>query len=106
MDKTQETSGSEFDMLNKQKTVPKKLPKTVAPPPVGQKLLTEEEKKKFKDLKKTVEPIAGENQETETGSPAAKEKSAGVSSLLEGNNKYIVIAVALLAVYFLFIKKR
>jgi len=44
------------------------------------------------------------------GSTAAQETAGetggGLSSLLEGNNKYIVIAVALLAIYFLFLRKK
>lgn len=35
-----------------------------------------------------------------------EEKAGGLSDLLKGNNKYIVIAVALLAVYFLFLRKK
>jgi hypothetical protein len=76
------------------------------PPVTGQKLLTEEEKRKFKDLKTTVTDTATGGA---TGSPVertSEEKTSPFANLLEGNKKYIVIAVALLAVYFLFIKKR
>jgi hypothetical protein len=118
MDKTQEHSGTRYDVLNKENLVPKKTPPPVVAPPAGQKLLTEAEKKAFKKMKTAsvyVPPavVAGINAGAEAGgedAPEATQKQAGpagaLSSLMEGNNKYIVIAVALLAVYFLFIKKR
>ena len=120
MDKTQQTSGTANDFLNKEHAVMKKKPKTIAPPPVGQKLLSSEEIKKIQTVKKTTDqgPLSGAGAGAAAGAkagaaadePEAKERTAGegggLSSLLEGNNKYIVIAVALLAVYFLFIKKR
>jgi hypothetical protein len=122
MDKTQEHSGTRYDVLNKENLVPKKTPPPVVAPPAGQKLLTEAEKKAFKKIKTAsvyTPPAvgAGINAGAEAGgeaggedAPEATQKKAGpagaLSSLMEGNNKYIVIAVALLAVYFLFIKKR
>jgi hypothetical protein len=112
MDRTQQSSGG-IDIFNKEHVAAKpgaKKPAPVTPPPAGQKLLTEEEKRKFKDLKSKVNiPPGIEPDETDSPEATARtnEKSGGgLSSLLEGNNKYIVIAVALVAVYFLFIKKR
>jgi hypothetical protein len=112
MDRTQQSSGG-IDYLNQETEAAKgstKKPTPVTPPPPGQKLLTEEEKRKFKDLKSKVNiPPGIETDETDspTATTRTSEKSGGgLSTLLEGNNKYIVIAVGLLAVYFLFIKKR
>jgi hypothetical protein len=110
MDKTGEKSGGDFDMLNKDSKALRIAPKVIAPPAPGQKLLTEEEKNKIKNLRKTVEEMP-QDSTAPAGKKAKEEESedtekTGFSALLEGNNKYIVIAVALLAVYFLFIKKR
>lgn len=109
MDRTLQNSGG-IDLFNKETEAAKgstKKPAPVTPPPPGQKLLTEEEKRKFKDLKSKVNiPPGMEPDETDSPAPAERTSGGGLSSLLEGNNKYIVIAVALVAVYFLFIKKR
>jgi hypothetical protein len=109
MDRTQQNSGG-VDLFNKESEAAKgstKKPAPVTPPPAGQKLLTEEERKKFKDLKSKVNTPPGmEPDESDSPAPTARTSGGGLSSMLEGNKKYIVIAVALVAVYFLFIKKR
>lgn len=141
MDKTQESSGSKYDLMNKENLIPSVKPHTIKPftpgarlmenfpGPVGATIggvaaaeyqgsknkLTPAQAaaiKQIKTAKVYTPPAPGTDTtgaapgEDTPGAPDEKKTGGGLSSMLEGNNKYIVIAVALLAVYFLFIKKR